>query len=109
MQIQQNLTGVRVSKTDSRYNEHLAWFRRNDIRYVDVKDGIFGAMDKITLNRWEKYFRVAHKEEQISNEDREAFEEYAQFNLPIDIDNNGDYIDDATFQAWQFFKLGKKT
>lgn len=108
MQIQHNITGVRVSRKDTRYSEHFAWFKRNYVEHVVTSDGIVGLMDNITLNRWEKYFRLPHQEEKISNEDRELFEEFAELNMSIEIDKNGDYIDDNTFQAWQFFKLGRK-
>lgn len=108
MQIQSNLTGVHVSKKDIKYSDHLAWFKRNYLDFLSTKDGITAMMDSITLNRWEKYFKIPHKEEKITNEDREIFEEYAVLNMSIEIDKNGDYVDDNTFQAWQFFKLGRK-
>ncbi len=105
MKIQRGLYGVSLHKEDPA--EMLAWFVRNDILFNEIPDGYFGVMDKITITRFKRFFGVPMGLPEITQEEKQQFEEFASFNLQLDRDDKGLYTNDLTFQAWQFFKLGK--
>ncbi len=111
MYIRDNMYEVQVIDKDNRYVEHEAWFHRNEVPHFPLKNnkkGIKGWMDHITVTRWEKYFNIPHPQNEITDDDIEKFESYAQFNLDLEKDSSGCYKNDATFQAWQFYKLGRE-
>ena len=107
--VQKNMFSVELEETYPKYTEHLAWLQRNYVFFNKGKSGVQAFMDKITFVRWQKYFNVEEQEVVITDKDIELFESYAQFNMNLDKDDNGLYKDDITFQAWQFFKLGKNS
>jgi len=110
MLIRENFFEVQVADIDHRYQEHSAWFKRNDVPHVPLSkrdNGMKGWMDKITVTRWERYFDIPHPTNDVDETDTEKFESYAALNMDLSKDDNGFYKDDNTFQAWQFYKLGR--
>lgn len=109
MQIQKDMFSVQLEENDSNYRDHLAWLQRNYVFFVKNDTGVQGFMDKITFIRFQKFFNIKQEEDKFTDKDIETFEGYAELNMSIDKDTNGLYVDDITFQAWQFFKLGKNS
>ncbi len=105
MKIERGMFGVTLDGNDN--SEYLSWFNRNAVPYAIVGPSRFGMMDKITVIRFKKYFDIPNLDALITPQEINRFEEYAQLNLSIERDGNGIYVNDSTFQAWQFFKLGR--
>lgn len=96
---------VTLEPTDNR--EYFDWFNRNNVPQARIGVLYMGMMDSITVIRFKKYFDIPNTDSLVTKAEVERFEEFAQLNLPLDKDKNGIYINDLTFQAWQFYKLGR--
>ena len=105
MKIERGMYSVTLEPADNR--EYFDWFNRNNVPQTRIGASYLGMMDSITVIRFKKYFDIPNIDSLVTQAEVARFEEFAQLNLPLDKDKNGIYVNDITFQAWQFYKLGR--